>query len=328
MGFMAGPTVYFFVRFAEPVRHSMLGGPKVVVQQAEILNAHGIRARIVFRRRRPWPWRGDDLFIPEREFGRSLGPDDLVVVPGRLAHRLDRVPGRNKVILTQLVQQTLAGFPVEFDGAYPWHRDDVRAILTVSDHNAELMRLAAPGCPVLVTYNRIEIEDFPYRPWSEKKDLVAVNWPARERKNPRHTRMLLNLLRSRAAALDTPFGGWRIQVIENLSDAELRRTLAEARLLFFLSSDEGLGLLPLEALAAGTVVAGYDLGPLDEFLPAEYRREWADMAGLVELVEAVADPERAGEWERLTRQARPVAERYSKDRQVASVLEAYRGLLG
>ncbi len=230
-------------------------------------------------------------------------------------------------MLTQLAQDTLATFPPDFKGPYPWHQESLRAILAVSDHNADLMRLAQPQCPVLVTYNRIELDEFPFRPWSEKRDVVVLNWLKRERKNPRHMRMVLNLLRSRAERATGPFAGFQVQVIQGVPDSVVRATLKEAKLLLFLSNDEGLGLLALEAIASGVVVLGYDIGPMDEFLPAAYRRPWGDIEGLLEVAESVADPSRKEEWSARTVEARKTAEKYSQDRQVESVLSAYGQLL-
>jgi glycosyltransferase involved in cell wall biosynthesis len=321
------PRIFFYARFPEPTRDPSLGGPRVVVQHAEILRDHGIPASIVFRPRRPWTRTSDQLFVTERDFRRTVTDRDLVVLPGRFAHNAGDLPGERKVILTQLAAYTLASFPVEHGEPYPWHRSDVKAVLTSSEHNAGLIRLADPQCPVHVLPNRADIGRFTYREMGEKEDLLLLNNLSRPQKNPKHSKAVLNLLRSRSRRSRAGMHGHHVKVLDGIAPSAIPDLLARAKLLVFLSIDEGLPLLPLEAMASGTVVISYDIGPMNEYIPPEYLRPWGDIAGLVEIAESVLGGERDEYWTEVTRRARARAEDYSRGLQERSVLSVYSELL-
>lgn len=319
------PRVYFFVQLQRPVRVFSAGGPKVALQHVDILRRNGIDASLVYRHRTS----SDPAFISEREFRRNLQPDrDVVVVPGRLAPRLNDIPGRIKVLFSQSSVYNLAAFGTKRNEPYPWHDGTLRAIICVSEHNAAIIRLSLPDCPVYTVSNRVDCERFHFVPFAEKRRLVALNSMDRAPKNPIHMQMLLNVLRSRAARSGSGLDMFDVAVIQGLSPEQVAQTLAAARCLLFLSPDEGFGLLPLEAMCAGTVVIAYDLAPMNEFLPPQYVRPWGDIAGLVELVESVCSTDaNEKQWDRLTRLARVTSERYSLEAQEQSVLRVYEGIM-
>ncbi len=121
-------------------------------------------------------------------------------------------------------------------------------------------------------------------------------------------------------AADTGFGS-RISIRSFVADAELRMLYQSARAFVFLSSYEGAGLTPLEALAAGVPIVVLDTPVAREMYAdaAVYvsRPEPSLIAGALERV--LTDE---GERERILTASRTVLARYSWSTCATHVLDA------
>lgn len=76
--------------------------------------------------------------------------------------------------------------------------------------------------------------------------------------------------------------------VDGMSRPQVAQTLAESQVFVSLSKDEGLGLPPLEAMAAGCLVAGYTGGGGQEYVTPD-NGTWVTDAQLPELALAIAD---------------------------------------
>jgi glycosyltransferase involved in cell wall biosynthesis len=128
----------------------------------------------------------------------------------------------------------------------------------------------------------------------------------------------------RAAAAAAPTG--TIEVRGTVSDEELAQAYASAAVLIVPSCYEGLGLVALEAMAAGAAVVAYDVGGLRDAVAGRGRLvpsgDRAAMAGACSAL--IDDP---GERYELAARARDaVAAAHSWDAVAARVEEVYRSL--
>jgi hypothetical protein len=157
----------------------------------------------------------------------------------------------------------------------------------------------------------------PVTPWPERPaDSILLYLKG----NPDTQRLLLGRLKVEVAGLSVPVAeriDWEGSVHHagGLEQSKLFATLAEKRYFLTLAVTEGFGLVPLEAMAAGTAVLGFDgFGGRDYMRPGENCavRPYPDIAGVArDLVAAFRQPERAADR---AAQGPATAERYSNAR--------------
>jgi glycosyltransferase involved in cell wall biosynthesis len=173
-------------------------------------------------------------------------------------------------------------------------------------------------------YSRIDAQIFRFRNLHEKRLLVALV--------PKATGSLLtvfHLLRSRAAQRLNRAGECEWTVLENKTQAEVASCLEEALILIFLSTEEGLPRLLLEAMACGCLVAANRTQPLSEILPPEYMFEPGRLTDLAVHIESVltAFPSELGRWRPVVSAGRAKAEEFSYQRQLRSILDAWTEII-
>ncbi|MDR3450189.1 MAG: glycosyltransferase [Alphaproteobacteria bacterium] len=88
-----------------------------------------------------------------------------------------------------------------------------------------------------------------FKPAAVKRDIIAFM----PRKRPIEAAYIRDMFRF----THPQWNAWEWREISNASEAEAARMLGEARVFLSLSRLEGFGLTPLEAMAAGCVVAGF-----------------------------------------------------------------------
>ena len=94
-------------------------------------------------------------------------------------------------------------------------------------------------------------------------------------------------------------GEYEWAFIQNRTEREVAAILRDSLILVFLSTTEGFGILPVEAMLCGSIVLGYRHGPLIEYLRPgnSYVSEAHDVLSVVRNLEEVTalfleDPER------------------------------------
>lgn len=240
------PTVYYLA----PDADRPVGGIRVIYRHVDALNAHGIRARVLhsttgfrttwFEHRTPVAYARDV----------ELTGQDVLVVPEWYGPTLSRLPAWvPMVIFNQRAYDTFDLVPYEDSpkgGPYAG-LGNLRALLTVSQDNADLLSYAFPQIPVHLVGNVIDARLF--HPGSATpRRRISFTTSRREREREQ----LLHILRSRGV-LD----GWEVVPIAGRSEAEVAEILRDSAIFLSFSDREGFGLPPAEAMASGCFVVGY-----------------------------------------------------------------------
>lgn len=216
----------------------------------------------------------------------------------------------------------------------------VDAVTAVSEHTAATVE-AEYGVSPTVIYNGVDTELF--RPDHDRPQLLAAHGAEEpvfvfvgnfvDRKRPADVLEvarriedatflffgdgpLFDELRPAADALGN------VRFLGRVPKSTLPAVYANARGLVFPSIREGCPNVVLEAMASGTPVVGYDATSMPELVTTGrtgFLAEPGDVAGLVEGVRSLLDPERAAD---LGRAARDYAESNHRFDQRASAYEA------
>jgi Glycosyl transferases group 1 len=319
----ADPRIFYFCFCS----NSPSGGNKHAYRHVDILNSAGLNAAIFHPEagfgRLTW-FENDTVVCGPDEFRRTVVPQrDFMVVPEDLGGRIRAWPGRKIIFNKNIYHGALALGRLE-GAADPYVDPWTQAAFAVSDDNARYLRSAYPALPVHRLYPGIDGQLFRPRPLAGKSKTIVTNTKAAP-----EVLTLYHLLRARAAQGENQLAGWRWVYLEGCPERQVAEHLAEASIFVFLSTEEGFGRMPVEALSAGCVVVGYDVGPMRESLPEASRFRVGDFLGMAALIEKVAADHPGGmlRWEALVAEGRAAAARYSRDQQRANVLAAWRCVL-
>jgi hypothetical protein len=302
------------------------GGIKQIYRHVDVLRRHGHEAFVLHDTPGSRAtWFDNQTSIVDREtFARLHDPvADFVVLPEDLGTRFFDFRGR-KVIFNQNVYYGFAAFGWSLSLRYSYLDPDLIAVLTVSDHNGEYLRFAYPRLPVLRVHYGVDSARFTARALADKKRVIAcVN------KSPQEICALLHLLQSRARQGLNRLQDYEWVLLQGKSESEVAGLLSECLLLVFLSTTEGLGLTPLEAMLSGCFVAAYGVGPPAEYLLPQYQFGPHDLLGMARWIETLAElsPDQLDEWQALADAGRAAALQYSLEREEASILAAWSRIL-
>jgi hypothetical protein len=310
------------VYFCTPDFNTPAGGIRVAYRHVDFLNDAGISAAIVHRRtgfRCSW-FEHDTRVVCSRQ--TVVGPNDLVVV-GELAVSLlaDLPRGFRFVIFNQNPHLTWKRASPDVVCSYA-ASPDLAAILTVSDHGAELLRHTFPGTNVIRTHNSIDPRVF--FPRVGRREHTIAFMPRRGRDE---ARQVLAILRGRNA-----LAGWRVLEIDDVTERAIGDALREATVFLSIAYHEGFGLPAAEAMACGAYVVGFHGFGGVEFFRPEFSAtvESGDILSCARLLEQVLQrqAEEPGWCEaRGGAAARFIAAEYSPARERADVVGAYTSLV-
>jgi glycosyltransferase involved in cell wall biosynthesis len=319
-------TRIYYACFAHDRPH---GGIKVIYRHVDMLNRAGIESYVFHPRERfrvRW-FENETPIVGPRALARHFDtrrdvlvlPEDLVALPA--GRELVEGPG-HRVIFNQNVFFGFGAMGTVPPARSPYRRASVRAVFTVSEHNAALLRLAFPGVRVLRLRLGVDPERFQFRPITRKRRQIAAAMKA-----PLSMLAIRHIIRARARG--GPLHDYRWVFLDRLTEIELASTLEASLVTLFCGIEEGFGLVPLEAMMTGSVVAAFAGGPADEFLPARYRFAPGDIAAVVHFMERVATlaRDRPDTLDRWTRHARARAAAYTLDAEERSLLAAWATVL-
>lgn len=319
---MRKPRIYYYT-----YDHNIpSGGQKDTYQHVDILtqagyDAYAVHTKIGYR----LDWFENDTRIAylEEALNRFDSDHDFMVVPEDIGPTINELPGR-KVIFNKNLFGGFINYGRKLPDRYDWQRPDVAAILTVSQHNRAHLEFTYPQVPVLLVDYDLRCDRFPFHALSSKRAVIACSPKA-----PKHVLSVFHMLRSRGMADLNPNKNFEWVVLDKMSERQVAAVLGEALLLVFLSIEEGLPRLPLEAMASGCLISAYGQGPLREYLPKEYCFECGDVLSVVQFIESVmkAYPSGLARFDGVTVDARRTAERYSMKRQEVTVVQAWETIL-
>jgi glycosyltransferase involved in cell wall biosynthesis len=248
---------------------------------------------------------------------------DYIVLPEDIGSRFHAYPGKKLIFNKNLYYgfNTLDG---DKTPDYPYLHPDVVGVFTVSAHNTEHIKYAYPNLEVIKVRLGIDLERFAYRRLSRKQMQIAV-----APKAPLHVSTLYHILRSRAEEGLNRFAKCNWVIIKDMSEEDVSRILQESLMFVFLNVTEGLGRLPLEAMACGCLIAAYGAAPLREYLNPSYQFDYGDLISIAQYLEAIMNsfPDNLEQWEREITRGLLTTQAYSTEQQEISVIEAWDKIL-
>lgn len=323
------PTIYFYGSIENSYAAPLRGGQQVTLRHVDVLRQNGFHPVIVttespLKRLLRGHVRVPSQFIHYSRFLRDVQVDsDVVVIPGRYLTKISDIPGNRKVVFSQGAFITFRSLGVRHYVDAPWRSPSLRAILCVSESNAQLFRLLNPTCPVLTIPNSVSgdiaIID------GNREDLVLIPSLNTPEKNPYDASVLVQLLRERLSAKASAISRVKVIELKDYPHAEVMALMQRARLLVFLAIHEGLPLLPIEAMRAGVLVLAWDRPPMSEFLPRECLVPCGDFGQLLARAESVLT-DRSG-WIDVARRAQNISLRFSEDQFRTNASKVWNSLL-
>jgi glycosyltransferase involved in cell wall biosynthesis len=318
-------TIYFDC----PDDPAPIGGIKQIYRQVDVLARHGIAARVVhtapgFRCR----WFANTTPVRYAAELRPAAADRIVVPESRPAGEVPlhvRFPDVPRVVFNQNAYLTfkdadlLARLPGDYRG--PYELPGTTAVLTVSEDSERVLRFLFPHLDVVRVRCGIDPAVFGFA--EPKERLIAF-----VAKKSKILREVLHGLRVRGS-----LAGWTVVPIDHQPQSVVADIMRRCLVFLTAVGYEGFGLPPAEAMASGCVVVGFDgWGGAEYFTPdTGFPVPMGDVVGYAETVEDVlrrADTDRES-LDALRRKAAAfVAAEYSLAAETASILAAWRRLLG
>ena len=113
------------------------------------------------------------------------------------------------------------------------------------------------------------------------------------------------------------------------SEIETAKVLQDSLIFIFSSTAEGLGRMPLEAMASGCLLVTYDLEPVTEIAPAYSRFAQNNIVGTVKFIEGVLAtyPDNLAIWLDYINLGYKIAGQYTPERQESNVIEVWKKVL-
>jgi glycosyltransferase involved in cell wall biosynthesis len=312
------PTIYY----CAPDYDVPTGGIRVAYRHVDLLNEAGMRAAVLHRRPNfRCRWFENHTHV-EASRHTTIGPQDLVVV-GELAADLllDLPPGYRFVVFNQNPHLTWRRVSEAAAGRYAGS-PDLAAILTVSDHSADLLRYAMPTANVVRLHNSVDPRLF--APTPDQRPLAIAYMPRRGRDE---AQQVLGILHCRGA-----LSGWDVTPLEHLSEREVAAGLRSTRIFLSLAYHEGFGLPAAEAMACGCYVVGFHGFAGREFFRPEFSSPVApgDVLAFAQAVENAVERDALDPgWcaARGAEAAAFIAREYSPDRERHEVISTYAALM-
>ncbi len=292
------------------------GGVHVLYQHVESLNRGGLAATILHGRRPAIDWFASAAPVVAIADGAAPGPGDVLVIPEDHAEGLSLFRDRacRRVLFCQ--NQFYAAAMLQAHG--DWRRSGIEAVLCSSESVRHFAAQAGwPNAPLVPC--ALDLDRFRLRP----KCRAVAYMP---RKRPDEAALVtrgLMLLHPRHADV-------AMVALDGVGEAAVAAALGEAAVFLALGRHESLGLPVLEAMACGTLVAGFH-GDGDFALPsAQDLGLWADTAAacIEQLATALdwtatGDPRGRAMVERAARHAAA----FTPDARDAALLGFWRGFL-
>lgn len=259
-----------------PNTKMMFGGVKKIYEHVDILNKLGFSAYILhsefgmrcdwFENRTPIAY-ADAIYeapivLGENGESRLLPPiseEDIVVIPETVAHQVAPHTlklGQYFVIFNQNAYLTfhelsLAKTPFlasKEDRISPYCSKNLLGTIVVSQDIVDYLHYTFPELESIYRVNiTIDFNKFSYQ--ENKKKLIAFM----PRKRKTHSLQVINILRQRNKLKD-----WIFIPIQDMTEIQVAETLKESAIFLSFCKTEGFPLPPLEAMACGCIVIGYD----------------------------------------------------------------------
>jgi glycosyltransferase involved in cell wall biosynthesis len=246
-GRTANPTLWMIC----PDWDKPAGGLRKQYRAVDVLNEAGLSAAVVHRRpgfRCTW-FEHDTRVVSAGDIAVAEG--DVIAVPEIYGPSILELPaGVRQVIFNQGAYLALDTLVSGGAGAAAPYLDnpDLAAVVVVSDDSARVVRYAFPNVPVHRIHHGID-PAIHHPPAAAPRRRIAYM----TRRRSHEAALVLRLLELRGV-LD----GWEVVAIHGKTELEVAEILRSSQIFLSFSQLEGFGLPPLEALACGCLVVGFD----------------------------------------------------------------------
>jgi hypothetical protein len=247
MGATTTPTLWMIC----PDWDKPAGGLRKQYRAVDVLNEAGLSAAVVHRRpgfRCTW-FEHQTRVVAAGEI--TVGEGDIIAVPEIYGPSILELPaGVRQVIFNQGAYLALDTLITGGAAAARPYLDnpDLAAVVVVSDDSANVVRYAFPGVPVHRIHHGID-PALHHPPTEPPQRRIAYM----TRRRAHEAAQVLRLLELRGV-LD----GWEVVAIQGKTEVEVAELLRSSQIFLSFSQLEGFGLPPLEALACGCLVVGFD----------------------------------------------------------------------
>ena len=306
------------------------GGQKQMYRHVDILNKHGYRAFAMHAQRGfclNWFAHNTNVICMD-DFGEIYDPaNDFIVLPEDLGDSILSFPGK-KIIFNQGAYLGFYSLGLKKPRIYPYVHPEVKAVIVVSDHNRDYLSFVYPELKIYRVYNGVDPDKYIYQPIDKKSKQIAC-LPS---KNPLDLTQVYHILMSRADQGLSDLSDYEWVFIENMPETDVIDFLRDSLIFIFLSTEEGFGRMPLEAMLSGSLVTAYCGGPLVEYLSADnsFLSKKGDVIGIAKNIENITQSFSSnGDALRIKSQAAlSGALEYSLQKEEESVLATWEDILG
>jgi hypothetical protein len=317
------PRIFYFCH-----RHNHpRGGQKHTYRHVDILNGHGWQAWAFHPGegfRLTW-FANQTAVLSESAFHTAFRPgQDIVVLPEDLGPAIIDFPGPKVIFNKNLFTGMQALGVPDALGFDPYFCSDLLGVFAVSDHNRAHLQLAYPHLRVLRVDVEIDTALFQHRSLADKAPLIALS-----PKVPEQVLALYHLARARGEQGLNRAKEFSWSFLQGMSEAELAEVLNAALVLVNFSNSEGIGRLPLEAMASGCLMLSCRNGPLATQLPLAEEWPVADLISPIHWLERVMEawPDNLDPWTPLSERGVQIARQFSPANQAVGVLAAWEKLI-
>lgn len=260
-----------------PDRPTPLGGIKIMYRHVDVLNKNGFPA-FILHQKKGFRCRWFQNQTPVVYANTPIQKQDYLIVPEIYGPHIAAIkPGIKKVIFNQNAYLTFTGYPLTSRFLKsPYQHPDVKATVVVSEDSRQYLHYAFQKLKVFRTHNAINPSLF--RPGSSKKAQIAFM----PRKIPEDAVQIVSMLRAKNLLKN-----FKLAPIQDCSESEVARILKESLIFLSLSAQEGCALPPMEAMACGCVVVGYNGRGGKEYFKKDfcYPVREGDIIGFVKILE-------------------------------------------
>jgi glycosyltransferase involved in cell wall biosynthesis len=281
----ANPTVYFLA----PDYDIPAGGIMVLYRHVDLLNAGGIRARILHHRpgfRVTW-FENATPIVDLASVVMEIG--DLLVISELDIDLLLHIPSAVRYVIFNQNTHFTWRRTSSMASYYYSTRSGLVAVVTVSAHNCEMLEYAFPGLEVQRVH--LGIDPAKFHPGEGIRGHVIGYMP---RRGHVESAQVIEVLRSRGI-----LGKWQLMPMEGLRLEEVADHMRKTSIFMAFTAQEGFGLPSAEAMACGNYVIGNHGFGGREFFRSEFSAaiDAGDVLGFARaVVNAVENEEANPGW--------------------------------
>jgi len=315
------PKIFYYCNDHQPA----IGGQESAYHHVGILARNGYEA-FAWHQERDFRLSQFNHHVPvvdTAEFQRLFNEDnDYLILPENLGLEILGYPGK-KVIFHESLDHAFSRFGERVPETYPYAHPSVIGVLVTSEYDYRHLKFTFPGLSVYKIGMAVDPQAFRYRPLPNKRKLITC--VAREKA---HISLLYHIAHARAKAGLNKALDYDWVLLGDLPRQEIAKALEESILFITLGEEEGLNRAPLEAMLSGCLVAGYQIGPIEEYPPITFQCEYGEHIEMIQFMERVMAslPEQIEEWTEAVESTRRQALDYIAVLEERSVLEAWERL--